>query len=54
MFGVEFDVYEGEFIYYNKSSEVIECLEEKGCIERQVLVCVLNEELKVCDCNKVI
>lgn len=54
MFGVEFDVYEGEFMYYNKSSEVIERLEEKGCIERQVLVCVLNEELKVCDCNKVI
>ena len=32
--GVEFDVYEGESMYYNKSKEVIDCLEERGCIER--------------------
>lgn len=34
MLGVEFDVYEGESMYYNKSREVINRLEEKGCIER--------------------
>lgn len=34
MLGVEFDVYEGESMYYNKSTEVIDRLEEKGCIER--------------------
>lgn len=34
MLGVEFDVYEGESMYYNMSREVINRLEEKGCIER--------------------
>ncbi|XP_048756810.2 probable arginine--tRNA ligase, mitochondrial isoform X2 [Ostrea edulis] len=32
--GVEFDVYEGESMYYNKSQDVIDRLAEKGCIER--------------------
>ncbi|XP_061163604.1 uncharacterized protein LOC133172672 [Saccostrea echinata] len=32
--GVEFDVYEGESMYYNKSQDVIDSLAEKGCIER--------------------